>query len=285
MDAVGVTADVTPADLEVEPLYGHFRWENEPVSDWTVADLDRTEIVRTLDNAIHNGRAEDPGTRDPAEVLRGFGLLRDDRLLRAAVVLFGRSERVGAEYTQCLLRAARFNGTSRTDEFLDNRQFHGNAFYLLGSAGRFFRENLPIAGRIEPDRFERVDEPLYPPPALREALANAICHRDYSIGGGSVAAAIYDDRLEVSYYGSLQQHESMPWNPLIARAFYLRGAIEQWRRGTIKMRDLTTGAGLPAPEVEEAGGWVTVRFRPRTRVPRWAPPRLGRRGGARSGRR
>ena len=228
----------------LERLHGQFRWENEPVSDWTVDDLDQTEIVRTLDDAIRRGRAADPGTRDPMEMLRGFRLIRADRLLRAAVVLFGKSERVSAEYPQCMLRVARFDGTSRTDEFLDNRQVHGNAFSLLDSAVRFFREYLPIAGRIEPDRFERVDEPRYPPLALREALANAICHRDYAIGGGSVAAAIYDDRLEVTSSGSLhfgltaealfQPHESLPWNPLIAGVFYLRGIIEQW--GAVRSR-------------------------------------------------
>ncbi len=260
----------------LERLHGQLRWENEPAPDWTVDDLDLSEITRTLDEAIRRRRAEDPGTREPTELLRGFGLIHDGRLLRAAVVLFGRSERVGAEYPQCMLRVARFRGIARTDEFLDNRQFHGNAFTLLGSAERFFRESLPIAGRIEPDLFERVDDPLYPPPALREALANAICHRDYSIGGGSVAAAIYDDRLEVTSSGRLhfgltpealfEPHESLPWNPLIARVFYLRGIIEQWGRGTIKMRELTTSAGLPAPEIEDAGGCVTVRFRPGTYV-------------------
>ena len=60
----------------------------------------------------------------------------------------------------------------------------------------------------------------------------------------------------------------MPWNPLIARVFYLRGVIEQWGRGTIKMRELTTSAGLPAPEIEDAGGCVTVRFTPGSYVPR-----------------
>ena len=261
----------------LERLHGQHRWENEPVPDWTVDDLDASEITRTIDEAIRRRRAEDPGTRDSTELLRAFGLIHGNRLLRAAVVLFGRPERVSAEYPQCMLRVARFRGTARTDEFLDNRQFHGNAFTLLGSAERFFRESLPIAGRIEPDRFERVDDPLYPPSALREALANAICHRDYSIGGGSVAAAVYDDRLEVTSSGPLhfgltpellfQPHESLPWNPLIARVFYLRGIIEQWGRGTIKMRELLTGAGLPAPEIEDAGGCVTVRFRPGTYVP------------------
>lgn len=56
---------------------------------------------------------------------------------------------------------------------------------------------------MQPGLFERVDDPLYPPTALREALANAVCHRDYSIGGGSVAVAIYDDRLEITSSGTL----------------------------------------------------------------------------------
>ena len=204
-EAVGNTNRALSRDeyhrVLLERLHGQHRWENEPVSDWTVDDLDPSEVTRTIDEAIRRRRAEDPGTRDPTALLRGFGLIRGDRLLRAAVVLFGGSERVGAEYPQCMLRVARFRGTARTDEFLDNRQFRGNAFELLRSAERFFQESLPIAGRIEPDLFERVDDPLYPPEALREALANAICHRDYSIGGGSVSSAVYDDRLEVTSSG------------------------------------------------------------------------------------
>jgi ATP-dependent DNA helicase RecG len=134
-----------------------------------------------------------------------------------------------------------------------------------------------VAGRVQPGLFERVDDPLYPPVALREALANAVCHRDYSIGGGSIAVALYDDRLEITSSGTLhfgltaealfQPHESLPWNPLIARVLYRRGVIEAWGRGTIKMAELVTRAGLPRPEIEEAGGCVMVRFRPSRYVP------------------
>lgn len=150
-------------------------------------------------------------------------------LLRAGVVLFGRAERVEAELPQCLLRVARFRGTDRT-EFLDNRQFHGNVFELLLRAERFLRETLPVAGRVVPGLFERVDDPLYPPVALREAL--------------------------------FVPHESLPWNPLIARVLYRRGIIESWGRGTLKIAELATQAGLPRPEIEDAAGCVTVRFRP-----------------------
>lgn len=266
----------------LERLHGEQRWETEVAPGWGIADLDVAEITRTIDEAIRRGRADDPGTRDPAALLRGFGLLRDGALLRAAVVLFGRAERLEAEFPQCLLRVARFRGTDRT-EFLDNRQFHGNVFVLLSRAERFLRDELPVAGRVEPGLFERVDDPLYPPVALREALANAFCHRDYAIGGGSVAVGIYDDRLEVTSSGTLhfgltaaalfEPHESLPWNPTIARVLYRRGVIERWGRGTIKMAELTAQAGLPRPDIEEAGGAVTVRFRPSWYVP---PQRVAR---------
>ena len=59
-----------------------------------------------------------------------------------------------------------------------------------------------------------------------------------------------------------EPHESLPWNPLIARVFYRRGIIEAWGRGTLKIAELMVQAGLPRPEIEDAGGCVTVRFRP-----------------------
>ena len=94
--------------------------------------------------------------------------------------------------------------------------------------------------------------------------------------------AIYDDRLEITSAGSLHfgltpeqlfaPHESRPWNPLIARTFYRRGIIEEWGSGTIKMAELASAAGLPLPEIEDAGGTVTVRFHRSQPV----PPRPGR---------
>lgn len=260
----------------LERVHGDQRWENQPATGWSVADLDTVEITRTLEESIRRGRADDPGTRDPAEILRGLGLMKDGHLLRAAAVLFGRAERVEAELPQCLLRVARFRGNDKT-EFLDNRQFHGNAFDLLLKAERFLRENLPVAGRIQPNLFERVDDPLYPPVALREALANAFCHRDYSIGGGSISLGVYDDRLEITSTGILHfgltpealflPHESLPWNPLIARVFYRRGVIEAWGRGTLKIAELTARAGLPRPQIEEVAGCVMMRFTPSRYVP------------------
>ncbi len=256
--------------MVLDRMHSEHRWENQPIPEWTVGDLDVAEIRNTVAEAVRIGRLNEPDSRGAEDLLRGLGLLRDGILLRAAAVLFGNSERLEFELPQCLLRVARFRGIDRS-EFSDNRQFYGNAFALLSHAQRFLRDTLPIASRFESGRMQRIDDPLYPPLATREAVANALCHRDYALGGGSVGLAVYDDRLEVASTGRLHfgltpaalfgPHDSRPWNPLIARTFYRRGIIEEWGRGTLKMVELAKSAGLPRPEIEERGDCLTVCFR------------------------
>ena len=267
---VGNTTLAMSADeynrMVLERMHSEQRWENQPADGWSVNDLDKTEILHTMRLAVQNRRLDASlNSGDVTDIVRGLGLFHEGVLLRAAAVLFGNTGRLEFELPQCLLRVARFRGTDRM-EFSSNSQFNGNAFRLLWNAEQFLRDTLPIAGR-----FERTDELLYHPLAIREALANALCHRDYSIGDGSVGIAVYADRLEITSSGPLHfgltpekllsPHESRAWNPLIARTFYRRGIIEEWGSGTLKMADLTSRAGLPVPEIEDDDGTVTVRFR------------------------
>lgn len=256
--------------LLLEEMHATGRWENRRAEGWDVSRLDHREMVLTLEESIRRGRMDDPGTREPLEILRGLGLLVDDnRLSRAAVVLFCKDEEQLPDFPQLQLKVARFKGVTR-DEFRDNRQFHGNAFALMRRAERFLIESLPVAGRVVPGRMEREDTPLLPVEALREALANAFAHRDYAIGGGSVSVALYDDRLEIISIGDLhfgltpealfREHESKPWNPMIARTFYRRGIIETWGRGTLKIARLMQESGHDAPTVSLREGAVVMTF-------------------------
>ena len=175
------------------------RWENQVADSYSPADVDLEEIDRMVRAAVHRGRLESQPS-DPMDALDRLHLRVEGHLLRAAVVLFGR--KLMPDYPQCALRLARFKGTSKT-EFLDQRQLHGHAFQILDEAVHFIMRHIPVAGRIESGKLERQDTPLYPPLALREALVNALCHRDYTIPGGAVNVAIYDDRLEIISSGLL----------------------------------------------------------------------------------
>ena len=244
------------------------RWENQSAEGYSAKDLDTEEIDRTVREAIQSGRLESRSS-DPFDALDRLQLRIDGQLLRAAVVLFGR--KLMPYYPQCTVRLARFKGTDKS-EFLDQRQLHGNAFQILDEAMHFILRNIPISGHFEPGKLERQDVPLYPPLALREALVNAICHRDYTIAGGAIFVAIFDDRLEVTSLGLLppgitvadlkRDHASRLRNPLIAGVFYRRGLIEQWGRGTQKIVTWCVAAGQPEPEFEEQAGAVVVRFLP-----------------------
>lgn len=246
-------------------------WENRPAVGYTIDDLDHRQILMTVEESIRRQRLTDPNTRDISSLLLGFGLIRDGVPLNAAMVLFAKENRFLPDYPQCVLRVARFRGMTKS-EFRDNRQYIGNAFELFQRAQQFWIDYLPIAGRIVPDQIARIDEPLYPTEALREAMANAICHRDYGSRGGGIDLAIYDDRLEITSSGPLRfglevedllvPHESKPWNPLIARVFYRQGIIEAWGSGTLKMIQLNQSAGIPEPEFIATRHSFTVVFRP-----------------------
>jgi ATP-dependent DNA helicase RecG len=270
---IGTTTTVMPQEqyqrLLLERGHGRRRWENEPAAAVGLDDLDREEILRTVRLGIEAGRIPESTGADAAEILERLQLRREGRILNAAVVLFGTE--MMPDYPQCHLRLARFKGIDKS-EFLDNRQVYGHAFHLLEEGMAFLLRHLPIAGRFEPGRIERIDEPLFPVAALREALVNALCHRDYSITGGCVSAAIFDDRLEIWSDGTLpfglkvedlkRAHRSLPRNPLITNVFYRRGLVEEWGRGTQMIVGLCVRAGHPEPEFLEESGAVGVRFLP-----------------------
>lgn len=273
----GPTTVVMPRDEYerrlVERLHATRRWENEPVADGVgIADLDADEILLTLDNAIRLGRLEAVRQRDIETILRGLELIRDGRLLNSAVALYGKSDQLKSLYPQMGIRMARFRGKDRLADFADNRQYWGHAFALLSRAQSFLMDHVPIAGRVVSGKMIREDQPWYPPRATREAIANALCHRDYTIPGGAVAVALYDDHLEIINPGTfhfditpeklVQPHESRPWNPIIASVFYRAGIIERWGSGTLNIVEWCLENANPAPQWAEQAGSVVVTLQP-----------------------
>ena len=297
---IGTTTSSMPQEvyqrLLSEGVHSRVRWENQPTEGCALSDLDHEEILKTVRIGIAAGRLPESTGNAVPDILERLGLCHAGSPNNAAIVLFG--TKFVPDFPQCQLRMARFRGINKS-EFLDQRQIEGHAFDLLDEAMLFLRRHLPVAGRVVPGLFEREDEPLFPLEALREALVNALCHRDYSIAGGAVSLAIYDDRLEIWSDGGLpfglkpedlkRDHPSRPRNPLIAKVFYLRGVIERWGRGTQKIVELCVKAGHPEPEFGEQAGAVWVRFLPsgyiappprRTRPhrpPTGNPPGTGRR--------
>lgn len=111
----------------------------------------------------------------------------------------------------------------------------------------------------------------FPYKAVREALINALIHRDYT-STGRIHIRVYDDRMVVSNPGGLpaglmvsdlllEPHDSLPRNPILAQICYYAKLVEQWGSGTIRMRNACRSQGLPDPVFQSTATSFAVTLR------------------------
>ena len=114
----------------------------------------------------------------------------------------------------------------------------------------------------------RREKLVYPYGALREALLNAIIHREYFVSS-EIQIRVYEDKLVIGNEARLQDitvedlsrpHPSRPHNKLIADVFYKAGFIESWGRGTQRIIDKCVAEGLPAPVYEYKMVFLYLNF-------------------------
>jgi ATP-dependent DNA helicase RecG len=116
---------------------------------------------------------------------------------------------------------------------------------------------------------QRIERFVVPREALREALLNAVIHKDYSCGI-PIQIRVYDHQVRMWNDGHLPEgwtadtllgaHASRPFNPLIAAAFFRAGMIESWGRGIEKIFSACAAAGCPKPLFQTAQGGLTLTF-------------------------
>ena len=255
---------------------GKYRWEAITNPDLKISDLDEHAILGAVRGGIRCGRLPEATIReDLPTILEKFNLLHDGKLNNASAVLFGRDF---YHYPQCLLRLARFKGTTK-DEFIDNQRITGNIYILLDAAMAFFFKHLSLSGKIK--GLYREEELEIPYKALRECCTNALCHRMYHRPGSSVGIAIYDDRVEIENSGTfppeitmeklLSGHNSEPQNLIIANVLYKSEVLESWGRGIGLMISECRRVGIPAPEFHTDGNSVWVIFRYARKTVGYAP--------------
>jgi ATP-dependent DNA helicase RecG len=148
-------------------------------------------------------------------------------------------------------------------------EIHGNLFEQVEKTMDLLFTKY-IKAMISYEDIYRVETYEYPKEAVREALHNAVAHKDYS-GAYPIQISVYKDKIMIWNYGQLpenwtietllKKHSSMPYNPDIANAFFRVGYIEAWGRGIKKMNEQCLAAGLPKPlyYYESSGFWVEFR--------------------------
>ena len=243
-------------------------WESQAAIGVSLDELDQEEIIATLKDITRKKRLESSLDGDDImAILKRLKLAEAGQITNAAVVLF--SKEIPGNYLQCVIRMARFRGLEK-GTFIDSKHVFGNAFQLLKEAEIFINRNTAIASRFEKGELARIDEPEYPFEAVREALINAICHREYASPGGSITLTIYDDRLEIANSGILPSditlddlkttHISHPRNPRITNVFFRRGFIEAMGIGTQEILKSCAMAKMKEPDFYEQAGAFVVRL-------------------------
>ena len=176
-------------------------------------------------------------------------------------------------YRFARIQCGQFKGTTRT-VFLDRREYDGPLYEQVDAAEDFVLRNIRLGARIE--GLYREDYYELPPEAIREAIVNAVVHRDLQ-ANSCVQVALYDDRLEVTspgpLFGGITIEQALDGatalrNPKVAEAFMQMDMFESWGTGLRRIRDACAAAGLPEPEFREIGNMFRVNiFRLRLEIP------------------
>lgn len=238
-------------------------WDNVAMEKATIDEIDRGAIDYFLRNAIEAHRMPQESLHDTTqEVMSNLDLLTDDGFVKnAGILLFGK--RPEKYIPSVEFKIGRF-GASENDLWFQD-VVKGNILQMADKVVELLRAKYLISP-IEYKGLQRIEPLEIPEDALREAIFNAIVHKDYT--GSAIQMKVYTDHIELWNEGLLPEgftmenllgkHRSRPRNRKIANVFYLAGFIEAWGRGISKIVDGLTEAGLKTPHFEEDCGGLSV---------------------------
>ena len=159
-----------------------------------------------------------------------------------------------------------FNGSERV-KVIDRKDFSRGMLSDIEDAMNFIERNTRVAYEIK--SLHRENIPAYPAEAVREALLNAVMHRDWYLTGANVHVEILADRLEIKSPGRFPEGVTLETlgqaavrrNPLVADLLARSGLVERAGTGIERMRVEALSRGYPEPEFKE-DTFVTVVFCP-----------------------
>ena len=240
-------------------------WDGVPIPHVTVTDLKQETFDFFRKKGVKSNRLSEDVLSDSNELLlNNLKLTEGNYLKRAALLLFHPDPEKFV--TNAYVKIGYFESDSDL-RFQD--EVHGNLFEQVEKTMDLLFTKY-IKAMISYDGIYRIETFEYPKEAVREALHNAIAHKDYT-GATPIQISVYKDKIMIWNFGELpanwtidtlqKKHSSIPHNPDISNAFFRIGYIEAWGRGIRKMNEQCAAAGLPAPQYyyESSGFWVVFR--------------------------
>ena len=216
-------------------------WDNVPHPLVKIEDLDQNAIQKFKELAIRKKRIDDTILEEDTETLLDkLHLINNGYLTNAALLLFSKDpERY---FTGAFIKVGFFETNA---DLIYQDEVRGSLFEQIDKVIEliFFKY---MKAKISYDGLQRIEEYFVSEASMREAILNAIVHKQYE-SGVPIQISIYKDKLYITNVGKLpdhwtektlyQKHGSKPYNPNIAHVFYLAGHIESWGRGIEKIFD------------------------------------------------
>ncbi len=227
---------------------------------------DKFSLERDLDKenwSLFQRRANIPADMEPATALRNLHLIGEDgRMTHAGAWLLARDIRKFniSAHVSCGL----FMGTVKA-RILDRRDFHRDVYSMIDDVVAWILSKINVEYIIK--HVKREERPELPEEAIREAVVNALAHRDYR-STANVQIYVFKDRLEVVSPGGLPAGmteaalgiKSIPRNPLLFGILHRMEAVEQIGSGIRRIRELCREHGVAEPVIEVSEHWVTTTF-------------------------
>ncbi len=243
-------------------------WDERICDDAGLEDIDEEKVMRYLERREEIRKVSKPEKMDMNTLLLNIGAAKkmngETKPTNAGILFFGKNPQRFVLQSQ--LRTARFAGRTLTRDFLDRLDCSGALWELVGQAEDFVRKNIRLFGFRTEYSFQRIDKLEYPIKAVREAIINALIHRNYS-EPADTRVAIFDDRIEIISPGSFpngvtpEKPKHVPVNPVLCQLMYDIGFIEKYGSGIYMINELCEEWGILKPEYELSEVETTVSFR------------------------
>ena len=243
-----------------------FLWDSQICEGATLNDIDEEKVRWFLKEARKHRGLKIPGDAHIEEVLMRLKLLRNGRLTNTAILLFSKEPM----FLQSEVKCIRFSGNDPVKPYIDFQTFEGSTLDLIDNARDFVLRNIRKAIWLVPEKVQREEKYEYPPDAIREAIVNAVAHRDYR-SPSKVQVMVFDNRIEIWSPGTLpkgirvedlkKEHSSIPRNPLLFKQLFWVEYVEDVGGGTLDMMEQCKEWNIPEPEFEHITGSFVVIFK------------------------
>ncbi len=236
-------------------------WDEVEEERAGIEDIDEASINKFLSDAKNTDRLPDIESLSLTELLEKLKLIKNNKLKRAAIILFGKSP--NDFYPNLKIKIGKFGESDSDLKFQE--VIEGNLINAIDSIIETLNHKF-LVRPIEYKGIQRIEKQEYPYVALREMILNSLIHR--LLQGANIQIRVYDNKISIWNEGTLPEginfenlkghHTSIPRNPLIADICFKGGYIESWGRGTLKIYESCQEANLPEPEIIDFSGGIMV---------------------------